>query len=315
MRTIRFCLSPGAPFRLDLTVWALRRRPRNLIDRWDGESYSRILTVAGTPLHLMVRQSTANNRPGIESVYTCVGQSPSDVEVAAAVERLLGLNIDISEFVRLAAGHARLRALVKPFAGFRPPRFPSVFEAAVNAICCQQLSLEAGLELLNRLSSRTGLRFKDGGESFLGPPEPSKLEKLSLADLRKLGFSRNKASALIELAQEFAHDPDWLEELADGDAQSAVDRLMQLKGIGRWSAEYILLRGLGRLSVFPSGDIAAAKSLCRWLGLRRNGKNFGYDEIRARLKRWQPFQGLIYFHLLLANLAARGWLDPRRPAI
>jgi DNA-3-methyladenine glycosylase II len=57
---------------------------------------------------------------------------------------------------------------------------------------------------------------------------------------------------------------------------------MELKGIGRRSAEYILLRGLGRLNVFPGDDIAAAKNLRQWLGVER--APFGYDEIRVVLK-------------------------------
>ncbi len=62
-------------------------------------------------------------------------------------------------------------------------------------------------------------------------------------------------------------------------------------------------------------DIAAAKNLRQWLGIRRDRQRFGYDEIRAALRKWAPFQGLVYFHLLLANLAARGWVGSAAQAI
>ena len=136
MKAIRVRLQPLSPFRLDLTAWALRRRPRNLIDRWDGERYSRILTVDGTPLHLAIRQTAPSDQPEIECVCTCFNRAPRDVQVAAAVKRLLGLNVDMSGFQRVARRDSRLRALVGRFAGFHPPRFPTLFEAAVNAICC-----------------------------------------------------------------------------------------------------------------------------------------------------------------------------------
>ena len=64
------------------------------------------------------------------------------------------------------------------------------------------------------------------------------------------------------------------------------------------------------MNIFPGDDIAAAKNLRQWLRIGPERQQFGYDEIRAALKRWDPFQGLVLFHLLLASLASRGWLDP-----
>lgn len=313
MKRIRFFLEPSAPFRLDLIVWALRRRPRNLIDRWDGTRYSRILVVDGAPVHLLVKQIAPIDRPQIECVCTCPTRAIKSESACASIGRLLGLNLDMNSFQRLARRDPRLRELAGRFSGFHPPRFPTVFEAAVNAICCQQLSLEVGLELLNRLSARAGYRLRNAGESFFGPPEASKLAKVAPRALRELGFSRQKTDALLGLAEVFAKGGDRFEDLSNIDDQAAADRLMQLKGIGRWSAEYILLRALGRLNVFPGDDIAAAKNLSEWLGIRGERSQFGYDEIRTTLKEWAPFQGLVYFHLLLANLARRGWVVPAAP--
>lgn len=186
----------------------------------------------------------------------------------------------MSDFQRLAHRDSRLRELIGRFAGFRPPRFPTVFEAAVNAICCQQLSLVVGLELLDRLSARTGFRAKGAGESLFGPPERCKVTGLAPRELRELGFSRQKTDALLELARVFADESDRLEDFSSVNDQEVMSCLMQLKGIGRWSAEYILLRGLGRLNVFPGDDIAAAKNLRQWLGIdlkRRAAAKSGFN--------------------------------------
>src|SRR4029078_6353828 len=69
------------------------------------------------------------------------------------LDRLLGLRIDLTDWYRMAAGDARLRPLADTFRGMKPPRFPTMFEAVVNGFACQQLSLEVGLELLNRLAT------------------------------------------------------------------------------------------------------------------------------------------------------------------
>jgi DNA-3-methyladenine glycosylase II len=76
-------------------------------------------------------------------------------------------------------------------------------------------------------------------------------------------------------------------------------RLCALRGVGRWAAEYALLRGLGRLHVFPGDDIGARNNLQRWLGLL---EPLDYDGVQRALAKWEPFQGLVYLHLLLRGL-------------
>jgi DNA-3-methyladenine glycosylase II len=78
-----------------------------------------------------------------------------------------------------------------------------------------------------------------------------------------------------------------------------------LRGVGRWTAEYALLRGLGRLHVFPGDDVGARNNLARWLDCRAS---LDYEGVRAAVRHWQPYAGLVYFHLLLASLAERGTL-------
>jgi DNA-3-methyladenine glycosylase II len=64
--------------------------------------------------------------------------------------------------------------------------------------------------------------------------------------------------------------------------------------------------GLGRLNVFPGDDVGARNNLARWLNSR---EPLDYAGVQAAVRGWQPFAGLVYFHLLLANLAERGVLS------
>ena len=72
--------------------------------------------------------------------------------VTSALERLLGLSIDLTEFYQFAAHHRRLGPLAQRFRGMKPPRFATVFEGVINAIACQQMTLTLGIRLLNRLA-------------------------------------------------------------------------------------------------------------------------------------------------------------------
>ena len=84
-----------------------------------------------------------------------------------------------------------------------------------------------------------------------------------------------------------------------------MSRLLELHGIGRWSAEYTMLRGLGRLNVFPADDVAGQKNLLHWLNLRKSPT---YEKARRAVSRFHPYEGLLYFHFLLAKLDSRDFL-------
>ena len=294
---------PVAPFRLDLTAWALRRRPHNEIDRWDGHTYARTITVGDRAIDLEVTEIGSARRPALRVVARGAAGHPVRATATAVLSRALGLELGLTGFYRMASRDDRLAPLVARFRGLKPPRFPTVFEAVVNGIACQQLSLTVGILLLDRLTRACGPRSASGAHAF---PRPQDVARLQPAQLRALGFNHNKARALLELARGVEAGVD-LEALAHLDNDAVVERLVALRGIGRWTAEYVLLRGLGRLTMFPGDDVGARTNLARWMKLRTP---LDYDRVRQLARRWQPYSGFLYFHLLLQALDEAGRLAP-----
>jgi DNA-3-methyladenine glycosylase II len=308
LKSAVFSLKPTPPFRLDLTVWALRRRPDNEVDDWDGETYRRALALDTKVVEVAVTQTGLPDAPLLEArVSGALLTSGVKSAVTEALGRLLGLKVNLSGFYSLAAADHRLGPLAERFRGLKPPRFPTVFEALVNGIACQQVTLTLGIRLLNRLAEHYGA-VSVGGHLYAFP-QPSSLAGLEPEGLRRLMFSRQKARALIELSNAVAEGELNLEGLALLDDEAGVARLLQLWGVGRWTAEYALLRGLGRLNVFPGDDVGARNNLRRWLRLK---KALDYEGVRQTLIRWEPYAGLIYFHLLLDSLAESGMIMPRQ---
>jgi DNA-3-methyladenine glycosylase II len=313
-----FQLKPALPFRLDLTVWTLRRRPGNIVDRWDGTTYCRVLSLPTGPVDVSVTQAAS---PAAHLRVTVAGQ-PINAAVQTAVtstlERLLGLRIGLQEFYQFASHDRRLRPLAQRFQGMKPPRFATVFEGLINAIACQQLSLTVGIELLSRLAATCGAAFGEGAAAVHSFPSPVDLAGRSLSELRQLGFSGQKSRAIIELSRSVAEGRLDLEGLAKLSDDEAAQRLAELRGVGRWTAEYVLLRGLGRTHIFPGDDVGARNNLQRWLGLN---KPLDYERVREVLCGWGDFAGLLYFHLLLdrlveiGNLGAIGSPTPHAEAV
>ncbi len=83
-------------------------------------------------------------------------------------------------------------------------------------------------------------------------------------------------------------------------------RLTDRRGIGRWTAEYVMLRGLGRLQIFPGDDVGAHNKLRRFFDI---DTKLDYDNVKLLVARWQPYAGMVYFHLLLESLAETGQVN------
>jgi len=307
MPGISFILRPLPPFSLELTVWSLRRRPSNEIDRWDGKNYTRIFVFEDNAIKVTVSQEGDINKPKLH--VEVIGEI-SDLQtvksrISAMLVKMFSIRSDFKDFYSLSSSNKRLRPLVERFTGVKPPRFPTVFEALVNAFSCQQLSLDLGIILLNRLSYSHGIAFKESDTVFHAFPRPKDLAVLSKEDLRKLGLSRNKGLAIIELSKEIINGNVEIESLEKLSDDEIVEYLSRIRGVGRWSAEYVLLRGLGRINMFPGDDVGAQKNLQNFMGLDERP---GYEQIKRITSRWQPYAGFIYFHFLLDKLKTKGCL-------
>lgn len=302
-------LRPLPPFRLDLTVWALRRQPHNLVDHWDGQTWRRVLAVGEAGVELQLRQRGSPASPLLElRLRGPAAELEAAREVApAAATRLLGLDGELADFYRIAQADARLAPLAARYRGLRPQRFLDLFEALANAVACQQVSLNVGITLLGRLCRRYGRRLAGGARCDAGCyafPRAHDLLDADPRDLRRDGWSLRKAEYLLDIAATLA-DGSWARRLEGADDAQALQALLGLRGIGRWSAQYALLRGLGRCNSFPVDDAGARKYLALWLGLPAALDARTTEEL---VSHWQPCAGLVYFHLLLWRLERCGAL-------
>jgi DNA-3-methyladenine glycosylase II len=297
---VSFRLKPHPPFRLDLTAWAIRRRPHNTIDHFDGETYRRVVVIDDKPVAISIRQIAPPKSPEIEVVAVGPGATKKNASaIEAIVNRILGLSIDLRGFYRLARGETSLGPLVNRLKGMKPVRFPTNFEAVINAVACQLVSLTAGMHVVNRIAAKYGRICEVAGAALHACPEPSDLARADVEDLRTLGLSRPKARYLIGLAQvasDSGRDFHSIESLNDDDAIAALSKF---SGIGRWTSEYVLLRGFGRVNIFPGDDVGGRNGLRDYLGL---SDDLDYTGVRNAIGRWHACGRFIYFHLLVNAL-------------
>jgi DNA-3-methyladenine glycosylase II len=287
-------LSVTEPFRLDLTVAVLRRFSTNVVDvvAADG-TYRRVFAGRDGALVVAIRQLDAASlevrlEPG----------AGDEARALALVRRILGTDRTTPDFDRGAARIPWLRDLARRMRGVKPPRYATLWEACVNAIVFQQVSLYAASAILGRVILALGEPSESAGvmlraiptiDAFLAAPEST---------LSAAGLSANKIATLRRVAaalRDGSLDEAMLGERASPEASAL---LCNLKGIGPWTAAVILLRGIGRLDVFPQNDSGVARSLLSIAGERARLAD-AFAELGNE-------RGMLYYHMLLARLEARG---------
>ena len=285
------------PYRLDLTVSVLRRLSTNVVDVLAPEGvYLRVLHFDDHPMLVRV---TAE-KPGALRV-TLEGARRAHPLALETVRRMLGTDRTLKEFDRAAARIPWLRPLARRMRGVKPPRYPTLWEACVNAIVFQQISIHAAGAILQRYVVALGTPFDlSKGVTLHAFPDAETTLRANDDALRAAGLSANKVATLRRVAEALVAgtlDERMLEERSSVDATAM---LTAIKGIGPWTATVVLLRGLGRLDVFPMNDSGVAGGIAFAGG--------SLPEIESVLDALGSQRGMLYYHLLLARLEARG--DP-----
>jgi DNA-3-methyladenine glycosylase II len=224
----------------------------------------------------------------IEPAPGGVDVEPLDDETAAVVRKLLGLEFDLDGFRRFALDDPVLRELAARLDGFRPPLSPDPFELLVGSICSQQVSLQSAFAIRNRLVQRFGVR----AQHAYAFPSRDRLARAQLKELTGLGFSGRKAEYVVALAGA-GLDYDELARLDDDDVKS---RLVALRGLGEWTADWFLARHLARPRAWPAGDLGLRKAVSTFY---RGGEPVSIEEVRTMGTRFSPFQNLTAHYVLL----------------
>jgi 3-methyladenine DNA glycosylase/8-oxoguanine DNA glycosylase len=220
----------------------------------------------------------------IEAAPGGVDVEPLTAETEPVARTVLGLAFDLEPFYAWALADDALGPVTIRLAGFRPTLAPDPFEMLVGAITAQQVSLFSAVAIRNRLIERFGTQV---GHVWAFPLR-ERIAAASEDELVALGFSRRKAEYTVGLARS---DLD-LHDLAALPDDEVKARLVALRGIGEWTADWFLARHLVRPHAWPWGDLALRKAVADLYG--------GLDVREAR-ERFHPFENLSAHYLLLAH--------------
>lgn len=284
-----FTLALPSSYPLDQVLGHLGRDPSSPTCRVAGREASLALSLAGAPALVRLRFGSGAVRCALESS----AKLPDDAAVQAHGQllRVLGLDRSPEAFERACAASPDGARLIAGRKGLRLLGTPDPFDGLVWSIVGQQVNLPFAFTLRRRLIERSGVPVADGLACL---PAPAALAELSVDDLTRDQFSRRKAEYLIGAARLVATGALPLGALARGSATRAQEALLAVRGLGPWSAHYLLLRGFGHEDCVPLGDSGLTRGLMTFYGLAERP---GERETAELMAPFAPYRSWATLHL------------------
>jgi DNA-3-methyladenine glycosylase II len=296
---MEFLIRPQGPFDFDLTLQRYRLFGDDAAHAYIDGIYHRVIEIDGRPWVYVLRGEGSVVDPVLQVQILGGRAQPRHRSVVEdEIRRCLSLDIELEPFYRWASADPILLCICTRCYGMRPPRAPTLFEALVTSISAQQVNLTFATTTRSRLIKHFGPSVSIEGKMFYGFPTPESLARASLQELRDMQFSWRKAEYIVNLAHLVVGEELKFAEFPLLSNDEIIERIVQIKGLGRWTADWLLARGLGRGNVIAAGDLGVRKAVGRFYF---NGKALSDEEVRTFAARWGMFQNLTA-HYLLAGL-------------
>src|SRR3989442_1066006 len=231
----RFTLAPIPPYSLFLTATRFARLKDEIVAGVQPRGYQRLLAVDGHLALATVTDEGTTAKPLLR--VELQGPRKTDLdrpEFVAQLRHILCTDLNLKPFYRLARKDDLLAPIVPGFRGLKLPASPTVFESLVMAVLSQQVNLTFAYSIKKELVEAFGEKWSVNGEIYHAFPRPERFAVEKEENLLRFRLSRAKASTLVRLGQTFASGALKEEELTALSDEGVVERLVQIKGIGRW---------------------------------------------------------------------------------
>ena len=290
MEKITATLEPVAPFDFELTAgYHTYFQGHYGTDSLVDGVYRRLLDLGNKLVLASVRSEGSVKAPKL--AVELQGDGLTEVEAAQAEKQvawLLGIGQDLQAFYTMSRQDPIMSAIVERFWGLHLPHTASVYEALVLAIMGQQIATNVARIIRTLVIETHGPRQSFGGQTYYAFPRPETLCGLSVEQLRGLKLSWRKAEYIHGIAQAAVDlSPDGLESLHQMSDEAAVKQVLELRGVGNWTAQWMLIRALGRPDALPLGDLALRRGVSR---VFLEGAEVNDDQVEQFCQRWSPWR-------------------------
>ena len=305
MDRLTVSIKPVPPFNFELTAgYHTYFQSRYGTDTMEDGVYRRLIDLDDKLVLASVRSIGTLEAPELALELQGPELSPDDVESATdRVSWLLGVDQGLAPFYELGRADQAMAGLVEQFYGLHLPHTASVFEALVLAVLGQQISTNVARIIRTLLIETFGPSAEFDGETYYAFPRPASIWASSPAELHTMKLTQRKSEYVHGLAGS-ALDPEMglecLEELTD---REIVEKLVALRGVGMWTAQWVLIRAVGRPDALPLGDLALRRVVSR---LFMDGEDVNDAKVEEIAQRWSPYRTYATVYLFSALRTGAG---------
>lgn len=290
-------IKPAAPFDLDLSARIFSDGDERF-RRYEAGEYWQVIRLGERLALITLRSMGTVDAPEL-SVHLEPGEFSND-EVNMAKEtvvRLFNLDLDLLPFYKAVRDDKVMSALTERLRGLHSPTTQTVFEALVDSIIEQQISLNVAWSLERRVIETFGDVLQVNDKAYYAFPRPVTLAVASVEQLRNCGLSMRKAEYIRDSAKLIADGLD-LESLRDYDDNSIIEELSRIRGVGVWTAELTMIRGMQRLDAIPADDLGLRRCISHYYC---GDRKITGSEARKIAEKWKGWRGLASFYLIMAE--------------
>lgn len=267
----------------------LKRSPKELLHTLDGNTVYKAIQIETEIILFSVREEQD------ALVIDFINTKPTALQrekTKQFVTEWFDLETDLKPFYRLARKDELLKPLLKKYSGYRIVGQPDLFESLVWAVLGQQINLGFAYTLKQRFVETFGDAVQWNGNAYHLFPSAEKVADLTDDDLLPLQFSRQKSKYTVGIAQAFAEGSISKHQLMGLSLTEAKEKLMTIKGIGNWTANYALMKTFRYPDAFPLEDAGLHNALKNQLSLDKKPSVDRVKKIFKKYAGWEAYATL-----------------------
>ena len=293
-------ITPKSPFNFELSVKIFSNGDPQ-IQRYEKGFYWQLIWLNNKLVLITVRSLGSVDKPELSvSIKPDNELNKKDNVLARKIlTSIFNLDFDLKYFYEDMHEDSIMSKLTLKLRGLNNPTTPTFFEAIVSSMIEQQISLKAARSIETKMIKEFGNILQLDGETYYSFPTPETLSNLEKEDLREYGLSFRKAEYVIDLSKCIEENKLDLNELKTKSTSEIISELLKIRGIGVWTAELAVIRGIHRLVALPADDIGLRRVVSHYYN---NDEPISADELRRIAKGWGRWSGLAAFYLVVADI-------------
>jgi DNA-3-methyladenine glycosylase II len=277
-------------FNFDLCFSFLLRSPKELLHRCGDKFVIKMMRLGNEVVLFELHQHDKRNL----SVEVLSGNFSATIreDLHNFICEWFDLKTDLKPFYAMAGKDPLLKDLVKNFYGYRIVGQPDLFESMVWAVLGQQINVQFAFTLKQRFVESFGERMIFENETYYLFPKPDTVAVLTDEHLLPLQFSRQKSKYTVGIAEAFSSGELSKEKLKGLPLQEAKERLMKIKGVGNWTANYALMKTFHYTDAFPLEDAGIHNAIKNLKKLKQKPTLDQVKRVFKKYKGWEAYATL-----------------------